>query len=183
MFFLFKFPFYLPYFIFVAYNILHQFCNLWDFCFYFLFENLAESRLCKAGFWHSRDNIFHINTLSGNEIRSALLSFAFKNVCVCLAFLRSSQPELPEKHSPKVYDYIKTPLHDSQDQRKKAIKNALFQCGFLRTLLIWQQCIQNIPNNLREADWKKFFFEKKYMFENTGIFYFLWKKVKKLNWT
>ena len=60
---------------------------------------------------------------------------------------------------------------------------------FLRPLLTWQQCIQNIPKNLREADCKKKFLRGcfsnlKYMLENFRVFVFtsylnLWKEVKK----
>ena len=52
----------------------------------------------------------------------------------------------------KFKNIIKYLNMNSQQQMNKITKNDLFKCGFLRTLLTWQQCIQNIPNNLREAD-------------------------------
>ena len=75
---------------------------------------------------------------------------------VCLIFLTRSQPELLEKKIlPKFTNMLKYLYMNSQQQTKKVTKNDLCQCGFLRTLLTWQRCIQNISNNLREVDYKK----------------------------
>ena len=118
------------------------------------------SRMFKAWSRHSQENIFHINTSSRNENHPALLNFSLynnsKRRACCLTFLRSSQTKLLEKKIlSKFKNIIKYLNMNSQQQMNKITKNDLFKCGFLRTLLTWQQCIQNIPNNLREADWKE----------------------------
>ena len=80
----------------------------------------AGSCLFKAGSQHSRDNIFLINTSSRDEKRPALVNFSLKDVLVCLTFLRSSQPELLEKGSPKVYEHIKIPVHEFTAANEKS---------------------------------------------------------------
>ena len=102
-------------------------------------------------------NIFHINKHFIPEWKlSALLNFFLKDLLFRLKFLRSSQPELPEKRFSQILTiYQNTCTWIYSSKRKKLLKWYLPKSFFLRTLLEWQQCIQIIPNNLRQADWKK----------------------------
>ena len=146
--------------------------NLYEAVTFFIRPGQVGFRLFEAGSWLSQDNIFHINTLSWDEKRPALLNFSLRDMLARLTFLRSSSPELLEKKIyPKVYEHIKISEREfTAAKEKKLLKMISPECGFLRTLLARQQYIQNNPDNLREADCKKG--SEWLLFENIRVFDF-----------
>ena len=96
-----------------------------------------------------------------------------------------------KKTLPKFTNILKHLHMNSQEQAKKITKNDLFQCDFLKILLTWKQCIQNIfrlQDNfcmaaflIRNIYSKTFvslilqsssIYQKKHIFENFRAFYF-----------
>ena len=96
-----------------------------------------------------------------------------------------------KKTLPKFTNILKHLHMNSQEQAKKVTKNDLFQCDFLKILLTWKQCIQNIfrlQDNfcmaaflIRNIYSKTFvslilqsssIYQKKHIFENFRAFYF-----------
>ena len=89
---------------------------------------------------------------SRDEKRPALLNFSFffeRRACLFNILTKESTRGAGKKIYLKFMKILQ--YTNSQQRTNKITKNDLFQCNF-RTLLKWQQCIQNISNNLREAD-------------------------------
>ena len=94
---------------------------------------------------------YHLYKLR-DEKRPALLNFSFffeRRAFLFNILTKQSTRAAGKKIHLKFMNILK--YTNSQQRTNKVTKNDLFQCNF-RTLLKWQQCIQNISNNLREAD-------------------------------
>ena len=70
----------------------------------------------------------------------------------CLSNILNKQPTRAagKKSFPKFANILNYLYLNLQQLTNKVTKNNLFQCFFLRILLTWQQCIQNISNKRQQ---------------------------------